>query len=84
VLAHLAGPEAILHGEIYSAANDRDQAAIVYDMLATSLFGFDACLGVQAHARELPKGWQRKARRLSSTTFQAKTGLIASSQTASL
>ncbi|WP_247781094.1 terminase TerL endonuclease subunit [Bradyrhizobium sp. 170] len=30
VLAHLVGPEAIVHGEIYSAANDRDQAAIVY------------------------------------------------------
>lgn len=30
VLAHLVGPEAIIHGEIYSAANDRDQAAIVY------------------------------------------------------
>jgi phage terminase large subunit-like protein len=26
-LAHLVGPEAIVHGEIYSAANDRDQAA---------------------------------------------------------
>ena len=30
VLAHLVGSEAILHGEIYSAANDRDQASIVY------------------------------------------------------
>jgi phage terminase large subunit-like protein len=30
VLAHLAGPEKILHGEIYSAANDRDQASIVF------------------------------------------------------
>lgn len=30
VLAHLVGPEAIPNGEIYSAANDRDQAAIVY------------------------------------------------------
>jgi phage terminase large subunit-like protein len=30
VLAHLVGPEAIDHGEIYSAANDRDQAAIVF------------------------------------------------------
>src|ERR1700751_4934552 len=30
VLAHLVGPEAIVHGEIYSAANDRDQAAIVF------------------------------------------------------
>ncbi len=30
VLAHLVGPEAILNGEIYSAANDRDQAAIVF------------------------------------------------------
>jgi phage terminase large subunit-like protein len=29
-LAHLVGPEAIPNGEIYSAANDRDQAAIVY------------------------------------------------------
>ncbi|WP_063685561.1 terminase large subunit [Bradyrhizobium stylosanthis] len=30
VLAHLVGPEAIVHGEIYSAANDRDQAGIVF------------------------------------------------------
>lgn len=30
VLAHLVGPEAMIHGEIYSAANDRDQAAIVF------------------------------------------------------
>src|SRR5262245_2929818 len=30
VLAHLIGPEAIRNGEIYSAANDRDQAAIVF------------------------------------------------------
>jgi phage terminase large subunit-like protein len=30
VLAHLAGPERIPNGEIYSAANDRDQAAIVF------------------------------------------------------
>jgi phage terminase large subunit-like protein len=29
-LAHLIGPEAIVNGEIYSAANDRDQAAIVF------------------------------------------------------
>lgn len=29
-LAHLVGPEAIVHGEIYSAANDRDQAAIIF------------------------------------------------------
>src|SRR5215472_4860441 len=30
VLAHLVGPEATANGEIYSAANDRDQAAIVF------------------------------------------------------
>lgn len=30
VLAHLIGPVAIPNGEIYSAANDRDQAAIVF------------------------------------------------------
>ncbi len=29
-LAHLVGPRAISNGEIYSAANDRDQAAIVF------------------------------------------------------
>lgn len=29
-LAHLVGPEAIPNGEIYSAANDRDQASIVF------------------------------------------------------
>ena len=29
-LAHLVGPEAIPNGEIYSAANNRDQAAIVF------------------------------------------------------
>jgi phage terminase large subunit-like protein len=29
-LAHLVGPRAIPNGEIYSAANDRDQAAIIF------------------------------------------------------
>ncbi len=29
-LAHLVGPERIPNGEIYSAANDRDQAAIIF------------------------------------------------------
>ena len=32
VLAHLDGPEAIVHGEIYSAANDRDQASIIFKL----------------------------------------------------
>jgi phage terminase large subunit-like protein len=30
VLAHLVGPEAVMNGEIYSAANDREQAAQVF------------------------------------------------------
>jgi phage terminase large subunit-like protein len=30
VLVHLVGPEAIPNGEIYSAANDREQAAIIF------------------------------------------------------
>jgi phage terminase large subunit-like protein len=30
VLAHLVGPERVPNGEIYSAANDRDQAAIIF------------------------------------------------------
>ena len=33
-LAHLVGPEAILNGEIYSAANDRKQAAQVFKIAA--------------------------------------------------
>lgn len=34
VLAHLVGPEAILNGEIYSAANEREQAALVFKVAA--------------------------------------------------
>lgn len=34
VLVHLVGPEAVTNGEIYSAANDRDQAAIVFKYAA--------------------------------------------------
>ena len=34
VLAHLLGPEAIQNGEIYSAANDREQAAVVFKVAA--------------------------------------------------
>jgi len=34
VLVHLIGPESIQNGEIYSAANDREQAAQVYKMAA--------------------------------------------------
>lgn len=34
VLAHLIGPEAIQNGEIYSAANDREQAAQVFKVAA--------------------------------------------------
>jgi phage terminase large subunit-like protein len=33
-LAHLVGPEAIQNGEIYSAANDRDQAALIFKVAA--------------------------------------------------
>lgn len=32
VLCHLVGPEAILNGEIYSAATEKDQAALVFKM----------------------------------------------------
>ena len=34
VLVHLAGPERVLNGEIYSAANDRDQAALIFKYAA--------------------------------------------------
>ena len=34
VLVHLIGPEAIINGEIYSAANTRDQAGLIFRYLA--------------------------------------------------
>ena len=34
VLVHLVGPEATMNGEIYSAANEREQAAIVFRYVA--------------------------------------------------
>lgn len=34
VLCHLVGPESVSNGEIYSAANEREQAAIVFRMAA--------------------------------------------------
>lgn len=34
VLVHLIGPESVVNGEIYSAANDRDQAAQVFKVAA--------------------------------------------------
>jgi len=34
VLVHLIGPESVANGEIYSGANDREQAAIIYKMVA--------------------------------------------------
>ena len=33
-LVHLVGPEAVKNGEIYSAANDRDQAALIFKYAA--------------------------------------------------
>jgi phage terminase large subunit-like protein len=37
ILVHLVGPEAILNGEIYSAANDREQASRVFKYAAQML-----------------------------------------------
>ena len=71
VLAHLVGPEAIVHGEIYSAANDRDQAAIVYKfarqmveldhelMQMIELGAIDQDDGRAAHRVGLPRGQRR-------------------------
>lgn len=33
VLVHLVGPESILNGEIYSAANEREQASLVFNIV---------------------------------------------------
>lgn len=34
VLVHLVGPESVINGEVYSAANDREQAGIVFKFAA--------------------------------------------------
>jgi phage terminase large subunit-like protein len=39
VLVHLVGPEATQNGEVYSAANDREQAGIVYKFVAQLVAG---------------------------------------------
>ncbi len=38
-LVHLVGPEAVINGEIYSAANDREQAALIFKYAAQIVRG---------------------------------------------
>lgn len=43
VLVHLVGPESDVHGELYSAANDREQASVIYNF-ARQMVELDADL----------------------------------------
>lgn len=55
VLAHLVGPEAVENGEIYSAANDREQAAQVFKV-ASQIVRADPELDAESggHIRIIP------------------------------
>lgn len=44
VLVHLIGPEAVANGEVYSAANDKDQAGIVFKFAAQLLRADDVLM----------------------------------------
>lgn len=46
VLVHLVGPEAISNGEIYSAANERDQAAVVYKFCSQIILADPELMGM--------------------------------------
>lgn len=63
ILAHLCGPEAEQNGEIYSAANDREQAAIV----------FNACVRMIEGSKYLSS--MLKVVKSTKTIFVRKTGV---------
>lgn len=55
-LCHLAGPEAEPRGQVYSAANDRAQAALIYAEMAAIIERvpyLDARLSLRRHAKEI-------------------------------
>lgn len=51
ILVHLIGPEAELNGEIYSAANDREQASIVFNAVRRMI---EASPQLQRHLTVVP------------------------------
>lgn len=53
-LAHLFGPEAERRGQVYSAAADRNQAAIIYREMK-AIIEADACLSARAVIRDFSK-----------------------------
>lgn len=55
-LCHLSGPEAEQRGQVYSAANDRAQAAILYAEMAAIIAGvpyLDERISLRRHAKEM-------------------------------
>lgn len=55
-LCHLAGPEAEARGQVYSAANDRAQAALIYNEMAAIIERvpyLDERLSLRRHAKEI-------------------------------
>lgn len=55
-LCHLAGPEAEARGQVYSAANDRAQAALIYAEMAAIIERvpfLDERLSLRRHAKEI-------------------------------
>ena len=55
-LCHLAGPEAEARGQVYSAANDRAQAALIYNEMAAIIEKvpfLDDRISLRRHAKEM-------------------------------
>lgn len=55
-LCHLAGPEAEARGQVYSAANDRAQAALIYNEMAAIIEQvpfLDDRISLRRHAKEM-------------------------------
>lgn len=55
-LCHLSGPEAEQRGQVYSAANDRAQAALIYNEMAAIIERvpfLDARISLRRHAKEM-------------------------------
>jgi Phage terminase-like protein, large subunit len=55
-LCHLAGPEAEQRGQVYSAANDRAQAALIYNEMAAIIERvpyLEARISLRRHAKEM-------------------------------
>lgn len=77
-LAHLCGPESVPHGELVSAANDRDQASIIWRAMVSIIESVPALrerIEVQRHQRVLEDMVTGSSHRVLSAIGSTKHGL---------